>query len=315
MYNKLLVTLDGSPLAESALHYAAELANTAGAEEVMLLRFVEAWGAPGIQEADRYLGRSAKQLVESQTGGKQLHSSLFPSHARDPHGVQWISSPITQGGIAESILEFSDKHSVDMLMMSALGASGMVRWPIGPVAEKVLWSAKVPVLLVRPEGGVSQMPYRVRRFLVPLDGSEPAEQALPQVEHFARAGQSEVSLLFVQPIAEGARGLRESTNLGLGLRCVDDISANLNSLASQLTNKGVKGLTKIRAGHPAQQIIEEARAGHADVIVMSSYKPTGLPRWALGSVADQVVRGAPIPVLLVPAVVENPVPMHRLQSY
>ena len=78
----------------------------------------------------------------------------------------------------------------------------------------MLWSAKVPVLLVRPEGGVSQMPYRVRRFLVPLDGSEPAEQALLQMDHCARAGQSDVSLLFVQPITQGAKDVRESPNLG-----------------------------------------------------------------------------------------------------
>ena len=52
VYSKLLVTLDGSPLAESAIHYTVELANTAGSEEVMLLRFVEPWGALGIQEAD-----------------------------------------------------------------------------------------------------------------------------------------------------------------------------------------------------------------------------------------------------------------------
>ena len=135
MYNRLLVTLDGSPLAESALHYAVELANTAGAEEVMLLRLVKAWGALGIQEADRYLGRCASQMVESLIGGKQPHRSLFPSQAGDRHGVQWLSSPITHGGIAESILEFSAKHRVDMIVMSALGASGMVRWPNCPFAK------------------------------------------------------------------------------------------------------------------------------------------------------------------------------------
>ena len=86
MYNKLLVTLDGSPLAESALHYAVELANTAGAEEVMLLRFVEGWGELGIQEADRYLGRCAKHLVESLMGGKQSHRSMLPQSRR---GSPW----------------------------------------------------------------------------------------------------------------------------------------------------------------------------------------------------------------------------------
>jgi nucleotide-binding universal stress UspA family protein len=144
---------------------------------------------------------------------------------------------------------------------------------------------------------------------VPLDGSELAEQALPYIEHLARSGSAEVTLLYVEPSQEVATLWRKP---GVSLRSASrkDMEVYLNSIRSGLASTGIKAQTKIRMGHPAEQITDEAREESVDLIVMSSHGRTGLARWALGSVADQVLRASLVPVLVIPSRISGDVPLH-----
>ena len=301
MYNKLLVTLDGSPLAEAAIPYAAGFADSVGVEEMMLLRLVVEGSGLTLGQSDQYLLDRAKELVASLKG-EETHRSLLPCHGKSPHGVQCISCQSPTEGVADCILQFLEEHGTDILVMSSHGASGLERWPLGTVAEKVVWAANIPVLLVRPTKEQPVTTPALKRLLVPLEGSLPVEQAWQQLDRLAKPGESVVTLLFVDP---GLKGDLESAawpSLALGQH---QMRSYLGSLAAHLEGQGIKAQTKVRAGQPGQQIVDEAQAASADLIVLSFYKPTGLTRWIQGSVADQVIRGSTVPVLLIPVNVQN----------
>ncbi len=143
MYKKILVPLDGSPFAEAVLPHVRELAQCTGAE-IVLLRVAMRWMydyampaplLPGAipnesdQEPAVYLERVAEELREA--GFK-------------------VSLEVCGGPVAETILEYAEGIHADLIAMSTHGRSGLARWFIGSVADKVVRAAKLPVLLARP---------------------------------------------------------------------------------------------------------------------------------------------------------------------
>ena len=300
MYERLLVPLDGSPAAESALPHAALLAYTVGAARVTLFMAVEGGTTDVLHIAEGYLRDQGRRLQEA------WHQRAHPSPEVKPVAVckaegpevHSIAARSREGQVASAILRFAEDNSVDLIVMATHGASGVDRWLMGSVAEKVLRGADVPVYLARVNAAGVAAPPALRRLLVPLDGSKLAERALPHAEHLARCAGAEVTLLFVQRPEEG-RGADGSA-----------MPSYLDAVAAGLRGAGVRAQVRVREGHPAQEIAQEADEGAADLVVMSSHGRGGLARWVFGSVADQVLRTSPTPVLLVPAAVHGPVPEH-----
>jgi hypothetical protein len=118
-----------------------------------------------------------------------------------------------------------------------------------------------------------------------------------------------MTLLYVEPTQEVATLSRKPVASPSGASG-EDMEAYLNSIRSGLASTGIKAQPRMRAGPPAKQIIDEAGEESIDLIVMSSRGRGGLARWAMGSVADQVLRASPTPVLLVPSQVSGTVPPH-----
>ncbi len=143
MYKRILVPLDGSAFAEAILPHVRELALCTGAEIVLLrvaVRWMYDYAAPvplsaGVlpeesdQESAAYLERVAGELREM--------------------GVR-VTTEVCAGPVAETILEYAEGIHADLIAMSTHGRSGLARWFIGSVADKVVRAAKLPVLLARP---------------------------------------------------------------------------------------------------------------------------------------------------------------------
>ena len=131
--------------------------------------------------------------------------------------------------------------------------------------------------------------------LVPLDGSDLAERALPIAETVARASGAKILLLRVVPPATP-----ESATRGEYAAEVEEAEKYLASVAARLTKScGVE--TRLVEGDPAASIEADVAAHRADLIAMSTHGRSGFGRWIYGSVADEVMRRAVVPVLLVPA--------------
>jgi nucleotide-binding universal stress UspA family protein len=140
-----------------------------------------------------------------------------------------------------------------------------------------------------------------KRVLIPLDGSALAEQALPHAIAQARHFQAELILLrVVEPIAHvGGMSLADLERIRQQTRIWFD--EYLESIAADIQGLEIPVQKITIEGRPHTGIAEFAENNRVDLIVMSTRGQSGLSRWLMGSVADRVVRGATVPVLLVRA--------------
>jgi nucleotide-binding universal stress UspA family protein len=140
-----------------------------------------------------------------------------------------------------------------------------------------------------------------KRILVPLDGSTLAEQALPHAVAQAERFEAELVLLQVLEVVVGAPGIWQPTVKQTEAKMKVLAQEYLERVAASVRERGVPVQTKTIEGRPHTKIAEYAEANQVDLIVMCARGQSGLSRWLMGSVADRVVRGADVPVLLVRA--------------
>ena len=136
-----------------------------------------------------------------------------------------------------------------------------------------------------------------KRILVPLDGSPLAEGVLPHVQELARSIGAEVVLLRVAfaHIFPGADPVETQVT------AVQEAEAYVADRARTLQDAGVRAEGKVRYGDPVEEIVDHVTWDHIDLIAMATHGRTGLKRVVLGSVAEQVLRRSPIPMLLLRA--------------
>jgi nucleotide-binding universal stress UspA family protein len=302
MASRILVPLDGSSLAEQALSWAVTLARGLGAE-LRLLRAV--WIVPDVLE-----------LLDESTENMEAIAQQLEADARDYLGAVaeqlrdlgfTAHYVVRRGPAAEAILDYSLQTDVGYVVMATHGYSGLRRWTHGSVAERVLQTARLPLLLVRPgEKDVEQdwqQPAQCRRILVPLDGSARAEKILPAVIPVAQAMGSEL-ILFQVPVAHVSGWMTGDWYLpvqGIVDTAEEDAETYLDTVAGQLKEQGLEATTATAIGSMASCIVEYAEAHDIDLVAMCTHGRTGLARWALGSVADRVLRAGSTPILLVRA--------------
>jgi len=305
MFKNILVPLDGSPVAEAALPYARMVAAGTGARLILVraahLQRPLSDGADQqrvIAEAEDYLTVQAGQLAK--------------------HGFE-VQTGVPFGGSAATwILEEVDMRHADMVVMATHDRIGPDRWVHGSVAEVVVGHASVPVLLVGPTHGAhvaerltSEQPVLV----VPLDGSELAEAALPLAREFATIVGGQIVLVGVVPRPGDLMAAPGGVMTYVGddyERLRTEAQNYLDVVAGQLTADGLTVAVSVRSGNPAQQIAATASEHNAAAVVMASHGRTGIVRSILGSVAGQTLHHSPCPVLLIRSAtlrpIEEPIP-------
>jgi nucleotide-binding universal stress UspA family protein len=300
--NQILVPLDGSALAEQALSCAVMLGQGLSAELVLFRAVsipsdVQAILDQAGPQADAVVAWLEAKADEYLTG---VANSLGNAGLRVHHVVR-------HGAAAEAIVDYAAQTGIRQIVMATHGYTGLKRWTHGSVAERVLQAAGVPVLLVRAREADAarglRQPTLCRHILVPLDGSELAEQVLPVISPVARALEAEIALFQVtSSYVSGSFSGEWYPPLQSTFDAAEQqAKAYLEHMASRLQEQGIEALTATEIGAVAQSIIEYAEANRIDLIAMCTHGRTGLARWALGSVADRVLRAARIPMLLVRA--------------
>jgi nucleotide-binding universal stress UspA family protein len=144
MYKKILIPLDGSPLAEAVLPHAQALANSVEAE-VFLLR-VAVNPAAEFSFSDPSIATDLIDTMEAET----IEYLISIRTKLQKAGIR-TSFLIREGSIAETILEVSAELHTDLIAMSTHGRSGLSRWLMGSIADRVVNHSPVPVLLIRPQ--------------------------------------------------------------------------------------------------------------------------------------------------------------------
>ena len=191
--------------------------------------------------------------------------------------------------------------------MATRGRSGIHRWLMGSVAEKVLRGATNPLLLVRgDEEGKSDGAATLKSIVVPLDGSKLAEIALPRAVDLAKKLSLEIVLTRAYQIPLSTYGVADAAyipNPNALMNVVkEEAGAYLETKVNELRQNGVEKVSSILLlGSGADEIIDLARTTPDNLIAMCTHGRSGVKRWALGSVTEKVVRHSGDPVLVVRA--------------
>jgi nucleotide-binding universal stress UspA family protein len=299
MYDKILVPLDGSALSEQVLPYVRSLAKALVAS-IELLRTIP---AAGLELADPSSTNSQDQALDYL---RSISASL------NDLGVS-VFSIVRQGSPASWIISEAEQEPGTLIAMSTHGRSGVARWLLGSVTDKVLLATTTPLLIVRssePPNPISEV--QLKTVTVPLDGSVIAEQVLLHVATLAKALELAVKLVRVHPSVEEYSRYFERQQIGSAATVYSgpyevfsreaDAQAMeyLHEVKMQLHQEGVWLVEEsLLRGHPAATIVDLARDTPGSLVAMTTHGRSGMGRWLLGSVADRVIRHSGVPVLVV----------------
>jgi len=299
MLKRLLVPLDRSNLAEQSIGQAALIAR--GAKAVIELVLVHVpfpfTGDGGDLALDDFEWSAEHRYLEGVARDLQLGASIPVTHR------------VTRGTAADGIC--TRARDADLIVMTSHGRTGLSRAWLGSVADSVMRRTTVPVLLLRPAKGPQShtaAPHAFRRILVPIDGSDLAVEALSPAIDLAKATGADLFLFrAVHPVplvglSDPAMPLAfqplvadpDSTS-----RLTEEIKSELGVLARRIHDShGIAvSFDAVADERSADAIVHFARAHEIDCIAMSTHG-RGMSRLVIGSVADKVLRGSGLPVLL-----------------
>ncbi|MGH7848165.1 MAG: universal stress protein [Candidatus Binatia bacterium] len=297
MYTRLLIPLDGSKTAEAVLPYGRTLAGTLKIP-VELLGVVDigALAAHVSHGSARYFETIIAENVRSSEEYLKSIAKTFVGHG--------VKCTVEKGKAEEVIIEKAGSDAT-LTAMATHGRSGINRLLLGSVAEKVLRGSTNPLLLIRAsEEAKSEGDAALKSVIVPLDGSELAENVLPPVVELAKALKLEVLLLRAYQIpASTYAGVEDYygvnyEDIRAALR--DEAQGYLENKVGELKRKGIEKVSfAVPEGSGADEIIALGRRTPDNLIAMCTHGRSGVKRWVLGSVTEKVVRLAGDPVLIV----------------
>jgi nucleotide-binding universal stress UspA family protein len=280
---KILIPLDGSRTAEAVLPYIKYLTSRFNSETEVL--------GVGIGNRNRRVNRLLNEYIDNTVSN--LKAAEIEAEA-----------VIIYGSAADKILNYSKQNDIDLILMATHGRSGVKRWWMGSIAEKIISRSITPILLVPSKKQKSTQIKEITsidRILIPLDGSTTGQTALDHIELIARETGATISLIQVISTSGSMEvNLLGSANWNGFFKAVKGAASDyLQCLVEELKGHGISAKYDILVGNPAAEIIEYARKNKVDLIAMSTHGRTGLARWVLGSVTDKVLHGAGMPMWLV----------------
>ena len=284
---RILIPLDGSKFSEAALTHIEMLVKQSDAE-IILLRVVPFLWPSGFVQAREMGDKLDKEAsnylcsINSKLTVKGMEGEVF----------------VREGNIADVICDFAKENRIDLIAMTTHGRGGVRRWALGSVAEKIVRSSPVPILLYRIKGDrIEDSNYT--KILIPIDGSKFSENIFPQTNKFVEIFNSKILFLHVMDtrltenfaVAKDIFVHEEKT-------ARQDIKSYFTSLENKVKESKITYELLIEKGDPAEVICDLAEKNEVDLIAMSTHGRSGISRWTVGSVADRVLRVSSKPLLL-----------------
>ena len=314
VYQRMLVTLDGSESSEKALPYVKELAGRLGINTTLL--YV---GKP----EEREIASMHRTYIEckAETMKRQVKEVRKRAETSSEKKTVQVRGELATGYPAEEILRYADENSIDLITMATRRCrSGIRRWIMRSVADEVIRFSKIPVWLINA-GTPDKIAYDKwprRTILVPLDGSELAEAVLPHAETLAKQWRTEPVEVVLFGVAEPTvalgyyppSGRFGTSNGAVHVMPQDYVMGEvdkqkilceqyLGGIGERLEAAGLNVRSEVRTGEPAEQIADYANANPFNLIVMSTRGRSWLSRWAYSAITAKVLQKASSPVFLV----------------
>ncbi len=298
-FKRIMVPLDGSDFAEASLSWALALARRDKAR-LDLVAVVSPYAFPNPRNPQEEAIVQGWFTEEEE----RLTRYLTEAKGRIDADVE-VRTHTPKGRIVPTLLERAEVFESDLIVMTTHGRGGLQRVWLGSVADTLLREASQPVLVIpaRDEEDAPDLGEpALNRILVPLDGSDRSEAVLESAAGIAVRSGATLSLLTIlpRPMSQDrsfvAYGLDDGESTGLML---EGLQSYVESLAAELREQGVEVETAaIQAASAADGILERAAEEPADLIMLATRGRGGMRRMMLGSVADKVIRGAGLPVLV-----------------
>jgi nucleotide-binding universal stress UspA family protein len=295
----LLVPLDGSSIAEQVLPVAGAIAHRSGTK-VHLATVVQLVPVFVASREEPTLDPGLEQELRDQSA-EYLRSTA--EALGTTHGLE-VSYAVLDGSPAQALADHVRAKRVGLIVMTTHGHTGINRFWLGSVADRLLRWVKVPVLLLRPKDGPQQTEFR--RTVVALDGLSEGERVLdPAIELGSLCPDSHFTLVQVvePPVALITRMAMQPAKMRPhGPELQENCARSyLERVATRMRARGLHVTTEmIPARGIGEQILRFAHTIGADLIVVGTHGARGVERMLLGSVADKVIRGAEQAVLVVP---------------
>lgn len=219
-------------------------------------------------------------------------------------GISTNSASIVNPDVATEIVLTARDREAELIVMATRGRSGIIRGVLGSVTDRVIHSSPVPVMVAPVKNNHEVSRWTPGGVIVPLDGSELAETALPHAESIARAAKASITLVravsFPTTFAANTYG-GMPTELVTGMEEEKRTARRyLSEIATRLRARGHSVETHIGPGHPRVEIAKATSDSDDSMVVMTTRGASGLTRWVMGSVADSVIRSSRVPVLVIP---------------
>jgi nucleotide-binding universal stress UspA family protein len=298
MFDPILIPLDGSLLAECVLPHAVAIARAYDAR-IILLRVLEKNQANGAVQIFDLLNWQIRK-TEARLYLEKTSAQLKKSQIR-------IESVVMEGRVAESITEFAQGQGVKLIILSSHGRSGASQWGISSVAQKIILGSPTSVMIVRAHQPVvsewKEQSYR--QILVPLDGSQRAEYALPLITLLARSHKSQTHILQVVKTPEMVRRLPPTQeDIDLVNRMVklnlEEAKQYLKQVESRSHLDGIDVQTHlVTSDNAAQALHELVEQEGIDMVAMNAHGHSGNNQWPYGSMVINLILYGKVPLLIV----------------
>ncbi len=304
MFERILIPLDGSEMAEMALPYGEELASKLGSE-IILYHVYGHELQHQKQSPQIYLDTVAETVKQNLINEVK------------------VTTKTQTGEPAGNICNLVDKNKIDLIIMTSIGTSGLkIGKMLGSVTDHVCRTVPSPVLIVRPNKSnrIEGSNALITKILIPFDGSELSKRAMSVGEELAAKLNIPI-ILFEMAQMSYPSGI-SSYMYGNEYVKIDELDeqaieynyakaneseqsrvlSELISIEKELRTKGLSVDHRITSGiDAAKEINEISKENGIDLVLMSTHGRSGLGHWVLGSVAEKVLRYSEVPLLLVNA--------------
>jgi nucleotide-binding universal stress UspA family protein len=286
MYKTILVPLDGSALAEQALPLARAIA----------------WGAHAklrLVRVHRPAGHIVGRHLKVDTAADRAYLTALAAAADSVP----TETAVLDGPVAATLCKHALDVKADLMVMTTHGRGPLSRFWLGSITDDLVRNTPVPLLIYHPTPDKPPPAnFRFHRIMVPLDGSDVAEEALGPAAELARIMDAGLTFLrVIEPVPLVAPDGLVYTPPALDTALMDDLTDQaqqyVDHVAARWQGEGLKVETCVAVNDLPTAAVLEAAAGH-DLIALATHGRSRMARLFLGSVADKVVRGAACPVLV-----------------
>jgi nucleotide-binding universal stress UspA family protein len=299
MFERIMVPVDTSAFAEQALPHAVVLARATGARlHLALVHEVRPLGERIVTLGSELVEAQLREAEEEYL--KSLAAQLGRELGTDPEHT------LLSGSAAAALARFAGRRRIDLMVMSTHGRGGVSRAWLGSVADAVTRSARAPTLLVRPAAnGETATAVSFEHVLVAVDGSAPAEAAVRHAATLCAATGAACSIVrvVIPPVRVIASRIADTAELVHERTAAETREAEtyLRELIARSDELPAATRAEVVTGYrAAEAILRAADVERADIIAVGTRGHGGAARLILGSVADKVIRGSHVPVLVCP---------------